>query len=32
LGQRHRIGSVSPMAGRISTGARREVVSAVAER
>jgi len=28
----HRIGSVSPMAGRISMGARREVVSAVAER
>ena len=28
----HRIGSVSPMAGQISMGARREVVSAVAER
>lgn len=28
----HRIGSVSPMAGQISMGARREVVLAVAER
>src|SRR3979490_1990733 len=32
MGWRHRIGSVSPMAGKISMGARREVVSAVAER
>src|SRR3984893_15478038 len=32
MGRRHRIGSVSSMAGRISMGARREVVSAVAER
>jgi hypothetical protein len=32
LGRRHRIGSVSSMAGRISMGARREVVSAVTER
>jgi hypothetical protein len=31
-GRRHRIGSVSPMAGRISMGARREVVSVVMER
>jgi uncharacterized alpha-E superfamily protein len=29
---RRRIGSVSPMAGRISMGARREVVAAVTER
>src|SRR6266436_1290129 len=32
LGRCHRIGSVSSMAGRISMGARREVVSAVTER
>jgi hypothetical protein len=31
-GGQHRIGSVSSMAGRISMGARREVLSAVAER
>jgi hypothetical protein len=32
LGQRRRIGSVALMAGTISMGARREVLSAVAER
>src|SRR5882672_1013971 len=32
LGRGHRIGSVASMAGRISMGARREVVSAVTER
>ena len=32
LGRDHRIGSVSSMAGKISMGARREVVSAVIER
>ena len=31
-GRRHRIGSVASMAGKISMGARREVVSAVTER
>ena len=31
-GRRHRIGSVAPMAGKISMGARREVLAAVAER
>src|SRR5215469_14928855 len=32
LGKHHRIGSVARMAGSISMGARREVLSAVAER
>ena len=32
MGRRYRIGSVSPMAGQISMGARREIKAAVVER